>query len=127
MKARATSSARCDGEGVRDGLRARERGRGLVGVRLDRRGAQPLDIVEEPGRSALAQDAAEQRAEHAHVGPHALGDLLAGLESSDEVDRLGLGELTHEIEAIAGLFRGRIVADRVTSGVSRVDIDERCP
>ena len=37
---------------------------------------------------------------------HPLGDLLAGLESSDEVDRFGLGELAHAIHAIAAVFRG---------------------
>ena len=105
-----------DRERVGDGLRARERRRCLVGVRLDRRDAQVLDVLEEARRAALAQHPPEQRSEHAHVRAHALGDLLARLESSDEVDGFGLGELAHISEAIVALLRGRIAPGRATAG-----------
>ena len=95
----------------------------LVGVGLDRRDAQALDVLEETRRAALAQHPTEERAEHAHVGAHPLGDLLAGLESSDEVDRFGLGELAHALHASAAVFRGRHVLHGAPDARS---LDARC-
>ncbi len=84
-----------DRERVRDPRGLGERLRRLIGVRLDRGDAQALDVLEEPLGAALAQHTAEQRPEHPHVGAHLLGDLLARLEPSDDVDRLRLRELLH--------------------------------
>jgi hypothetical protein len=84
-----------DGEGVGDRRGPFERLRRLVGVGLDRRDAETLDVVVEAGRPALAEHLAQERPEHAHIGAHALRDLLLGLEAPDEVDRFGSGEFAH--------------------------------
>ncbi len=84
-----------DAERVGDHRGALERLRGLVGVRLDRRGAQALHVVEQTGGAALAEHTTEQRTQHPHIRAHPLGDLLACFITSDQVDRFGLGELTH--------------------------------
>ena len=97
------------GEGVGD-LGGPGEGLGrLVGVRLDRRGAQLLDVVVEAGRTALAQHAPEEPAQAADIAAHPLGDLLAGFETSDEIDGLSPGEFGHDFNGNAAVFRPRDV------------------
>ena len=92
MNARATSSARASVKPETSSSALRERlGRpGPLCARMSEL-AQTLDVFVEPRRAALAQHSTQERAEHAHIRPHPLGNLLAGLEPSDEVDRFGLG------------------------------------
>ena len=96
-----------DAERVGDHRGALERLRRLVGVRLDRRGAQALHVVEQTGGAALAEHTTEQRAQHPHIRAHPLGDLLACFITSDQVDRFGLGELTHASTLSPALFRSK--------------------
>lgn len=104
MKARATSSAREIREQLGNRRRALERLRGLVGVGRDRRLAQALDVLVEAGRTAFAKDASEERAEHPHIGAHALGELLFGLVAPDEVDGFGAGQFRHSSTVMPACF-----------------------